>query len=194
MSYLNKSERKKLILEVAKSIALDDGLAKLTVRNIAQKASLSVGLIHHHYSSIQELKAQVFTELAYQNLDISLFPETMSWHDKLLHILGFLSPQDELSYIRLWNEAEKISISDDEFSKVYWKAIETWKEKIIEILDLKKNDIHQINFDDLAWQLIGLTLGFERLSQLNNDVLSIEYISELVLQIVEKDRIRLANK
>lgn len=194
MSYLNKSERKKLILEVAKSIALDDGLAKLTVRNIAQKASLSVGLIHHHYSSIQELKAQVFTELAYQNLDISLFPEAMRWHDKLLHILGFLSPQDELSYIRLWNEAEKISISDDEFSKVYWKAIETWKEKIIEILDLKKNDIHQINFDDLAWQLIGLTLGFERLSQLNNDVLSIEYISELVLQIVEKDRIRLANK
>lgn len=37
MSYLSKSERRNLILQVAKSIALEEGLSTLTVRNIAKK-------------------------------------------------------------------------------------------------------------------------------------------------------------
>lgn len=43
MSYLSKTERKKQILDTAMTIALDDGLNTLTVRHLAQKASLSVG-------------------------------------------------------------------------------------------------------------------------------------------------------
>ena len=54
MSYLSKTERKKQILDAAMTIALDDGLNTLTVRNLAQRASLSVGLIHHHFKTIQE--------------------------------------------------------------------------------------------------------------------------------------------
>lgn len=186
MSYLNKDERKKLILDVAKSIALEEGLNTLTVRHIAAKASLSVGLIHHHFSSILALKSEVFIQLAYQNLDIDVHDHTMNWQEKILNILGFIETQEELSYIRLWNDAEKISHSSADFSKVYWLAIETWKKQIVSTLQSIKFKNPAEDFDKLAWQLIGLTLGFERLAQCNSELFSFQYMSDLILQIIEE--------
>lgn len=186
MSYLNKSERKKLILEVAKSIALEDGLSTLTVRRIAETASLSVGLIHHHFSSIQELKSEVFIQLAYQNLDMSHLTESSTWEEKLLDMLGFVNTTEELPYIRLWNEAEQISQNNAEFAKVYWTAIEVWHSHIIKILELIEFRNEQKKLEEVAWQLIGTTLGFERLSQFNNDIFSLEYMSHLILALVNR--------
>lgn len=184
MSYLNKSERKKLILEVAKSIALEEGLNTLTVRYIAQKASLSVGLIHHHFQSIHELKSEVFTQLTAENLNLIDINENICWKDKLLKALGFFNTEEELAYIRLWNDAEKISQTMPDFSKTYWNAIEAWQTQIINILKIITPSPPQ-NIEDLAWQLISLTLGFERLEQFNPDLLSPQYISHLVVQTVE---------
>ncbi len=186
MSYLNKSERKKFILDIAKSIALEDGLSTLTVRKIAEQASLSVGLIHHHFSSIQELKSEVFIQLAYQNLDMSHLTESSTWEEKLLDMLGFLNTTEDLPYIRLWNEAEQISQNNTEFAKVYWIAIEVWHSHIVKLLRLIKLRNEQENLNEVAWQLIGTTLGFERLSQFNNDVFSLEYMSHLILTLVNR--------
>ena len=185
MSYLSKSERRNLILQVAKSIALEEGLSTLTVRNIAKKACLSVGLIHHHYASIHELKSEVFIQLAYENLDTSTLSEDICWESRLLDILGFSENNNELAYIRLWNEAEQISCSNPEFSKVYWAAIEAWKNKIIEVLKLKKFINPNENMEDLAWQFIGITLGFERLIQFKGEKLCLKYLNFLVLQLIE---------
>lgn len=184
MSYLNKSERKNLILEVAKSIALEDGLSTLTVRRIADAASLSVGLIHHHFASIQELKSEVFIQLAYQNLDMSHLAEPSTWEEKLLDMLGFVNTTEELPYIRLWNDAEQISQNNTEFAKVYWAAIEVWHSHIVKLLRLIKFRSEQEKLNEIAWQLIGMTLGFERLSQFNNAVFSLEYMSDLILALV----------
>ena len=119
MSYLSKTERKKQILDAAMTIALDDGLNTLTVRNLAQRASLSVGLIHHHFKTIQELKCEVFMQLIYKNLDISEIDDNLSLTEKILLALGFTESEDELPYVRLWNDAEQNSQTSPEFNKVF---------------------------------------------------------------------------
>lgn len=185
MSYLSKTERKKLILDVAMTMTLDEGLNTLTVRNLAQKASLSVGLIHHHFKTIQELKCEVFIQLIHKNLDISEIDDNLSLSEKILLALGFTESEDELPYVRLWNDAEKNSHTSPEFNKVFLIAIEEWHKSVKKILESTQLKNHQANLDDMAWQFIGLTLGLEGLAKFHSHLFTYEYMAQLVTELIE---------
>lgn len=76
MSYLNRDERREVILQAAMRVALEEGLSGMTVRRIAQEAGVATGQLHHHFSSSGELKSQVFVRLIRTLLDASLVPST----------------------------------------------------------------------------------------------------------------------
>lgn len=184
MAYLSKTERRKQILEIAMAMALDDGLNTLTVRNVAQKASLSVGLIHHHFESIQALKCEVFIQLAYKNLDINDINVDLSVTESILIALGFTESEAELPYIRLWNEAEQNSLTNVEFKKVYLIAIEEWHKLVKTILESASFKNSHENLDDMAWQLISLTLGLEGLKKFNFPLFNYQYMTKLVNDLI----------
>lgn len=185
MSYLSKTERKQQILDIAMTMALDDGLNTLTVRNLAQKASLSVGLIHHHFTNIQALKCEVFMQLVHKNLDINEIDEHLSLTDKILVALGFTESEDELPYVRLWNDAEQNSHTSIEFKNVFLIAIEEWHKSVKKILQSATLKNHQENIDDIVWQLIGLTLGLEGLAKFHDRLFTYEYMTQLVTHLIE---------
>ena len=185
MSYLSKTERKKQILDAAMTIALDDGLNTLTVRHLAQKASLSVGLIHHHFKTIQELKCEVFMQLIYKNLDISEIDDNLSLTEKILLALGFTESEDELPYVRLWNDAEQNSQTSPEFNKVFSIAIEEWQKSVKKILESAPLKNHHENLNDMAWQFIGLTLGLEGLAKFHSHLFTYQYMTQLVTHLIE---------
>ena len=47
-------------MQAAMRLALRGGFAAMTVRRIAREAQVAAGQLHHHFTSIGELKAQVF--------------------------------------------------------------------------------------------------------------------------------------
>jgi AcrR family transcriptional regulator len=51
MNYLNREQRRTMILDAAKRVALLEGLNGLTVRRIAAEAQVSTGQVHHHFQS-----------------------------------------------------------------------------------------------------------------------------------------------
>ena len=53
--------------------------AAMTVRQIAREAQVAAGQLHHHFTSIGELKAQVFIRLIREMLDMPLVAEDASW-------------------------------------------------------------------------------------------------------------------
>lgn len=57
MSYLNRDERREVILQAAMRVALAEGFTAMTVRRIASEADVAAGQVHHHFSSAGELKA-----------------------------------------------------------------------------------------------------------------------------------------
>ncbi len=69
MSYLNRDERREVILQAAMRVALADGFAAMTVRRIASEADVAAGQVHHHFSSAGELKALAFVHLIRTLLD-----------------------------------------------------------------------------------------------------------------------------
>ncbi|ESJ83949.1 TetR family transcriptional regulator [Salmonella enterica subsp. enterica serovar Braenderup str. CFSAN000756] len=64
MSYLNRDERREVILQAAMRVALAEGFAAMTVRRIASEADVAAGQVHHHFSSAGELKALAFVHLS----------------------------------------------------------------------------------------------------------------------------------
>lgn len=74
MSYLNRDERREVILQAAMRVALAEGFAAMTVRRIASEADVAAGQVHHHFSSAGELKALAFVHLIRTLLDAGQVP------------------------------------------------------------------------------------------------------------------------
>ncbi|SUU67665.1 transcriptional regulator [Acinetobacter baumannii] len=66
MAYLNRDQRREMILQAAMQIALTEGFTAMTVRRIATEAQTSTGQVHHHFSSASHLKAEAFLKLMEQ--------------------------------------------------------------------------------------------------------------------------------
>ena len=64
----------------------------------------AAGQLHHHFTSIGELKAQVFIRLIREMLDMPLVAEDASWRERLFSMIGSEDGRLE-PYIRLWREA-----------------------------------------------------------------------------------------
>ena len=49
---------------------------------------MAAGQLHHHFTSIGELKAQVFIRLIREMLDMPLVAEDASWRERLFSMIG----------------------------------------------------------------------------------------------------------
>lgn len=91
-------------MQAAMRLALRGGFAAMTVRQIAREA-VAAGQLHHHFTSIGELKAQVFIRLIREMLDMPLVAEDASWRERLFSMIGSEDGRLE-PYIRLWREGQ----------------------------------------------------------------------------------------
>ncbi len=117
MNYLNREQRRDMILAAAKTLALKEGLNALTVRAIATQAQVSTGQVHHHFESASHLKAQVFIELMDQLNELEAQVLTDSWLQRISLLLGCENIEQTQPYLRLWNEAEILIEQDIEIKK-----------------------------------------------------------------------------
>ncbi|WP_102868310.1 TetR/AcrR family transcriptional regulator [Pseudovibrio exalbescens] len=63
------SERREILVQAALNCIVRDGPHKLSIRQIAQEAGVSVGLINHHYPSKEELVADAYRHIAASLMD-----------------------------------------------------------------------------------------------------------------------------
>ena len=61
-------ERRDAIVDAALEVMIDKGLASTTVRDVAQRMGTSSGLIHHYFTSMDDLLAAAFDRAAGQDL------------------------------------------------------------------------------------------------------------------------------
>ena len=171
MIYLNREERRKMMLNAAKKLALQAGFNALTVRCIAAEAQVSTGQVHHHFQSASHLKAEVFLELMDQLNEVEAQIETQSWHERVSVILGCENIKQVQPYLRLWNEAESLIDQDQEIGKAYNIAMERWHDALVHLID---QGIQQQEFaipaasskEDAAWRLIAFVCGLESICKL----------------------------
>ncbi|WGW11516.1 TetR family transcriptional regulator [Saxibacter everestensis] len=65
----SKAERREELIAAAIDIASDQGLDRLTVRDVAKRAEVTSGLIHHYFPSIDSLVTEAFRRIATTDLE-----------------------------------------------------------------------------------------------------------------------------
>ena len=191
MNYLNREQRRTMILDAAKRVALLEGLNGLTVRRIAAEAQVSTGQVHHHFQSSSHLKAEVFIELMNQLDQVEDQITTNSSLERLFLLLGIENIELTQPYLRLWNEAEILIDQDQEIKKAYNVTMEQWYNSLVATIE---QGITQQEFkvstasssQDIAWRLIAFVCGLEGIYQLGLkglDQHSFKHHVEMVLKI-----------
>ncbi len=191
MNYLNREQRRTMILDAAKRVALLEGLNGLTVRRIAAEAQVSTGQVHHHFQSSSHLKAEVFIELMNQLDQVEDQITTNSSLDRLFLLLGIENIEQTQPYLRLWNEAEVLIDQDQEIKKAYNVTMEQWHNSLVSTIE---QGITQQEFkvstasssQDIAWRLIAFVCGLEGIYQLGLkglDQHSFKHHVEMVLKM-----------
>ncbi|WP_288381989.1 TetR family transcriptional regulator [uncultured Acinetobacter sp.] len=191
MNYLNREQRRNMILDAAKRLALQDGLNGLTVRRIASEAQVSTGQVHHHFESCSHLKAEVFIALMDQLDEVENLITTESSVERLCLLLGIENIEQTQPYLRLWNEAEVLIDQDQEIKKAYNIAMEKWHLALVTTIEYGRGQQEfkistSSSSQDIAWRLIAFVCGLEGIYELGLNGLdnhSFKHHVELVLKM-----------
>ena len=169
MAYLNREQRREMILQAAMHVALNEGFSAMTVRRIATEAQTSTGQVHHHFASNSHLKAEAFIKLMQQLDEIEDQVNTVNYLQRVSLLLGCENIEQIQPYLRLWNEAEILIDQDLEIKHAYNLAMQDWHRSIVRMINEGKNQ-DEFNFEsdsqDIAWRLIAFVCGLEGIYKL----------------------------
>ena len=182
MNYLTREERREAILKTAMQVALSGGFSAMTVRNIASVAGVSSGQVHHHFTSIGELKSLAFVRLIRDMLDMPLVADDASWHDRLFSMLG--SDDGRLEpYVRLWREAQLLADSDSDIKGAYLLTMDMWHKETVSLIlrGTEANEFRPIDSaENIAWRLIALVCGLDGIYALGMAEISDEIFTRYI--------------
>ena len=171
MGYLNREDRREIILQAAMRVALDEGLSAMTVRRIASVAGVAAGQVHHHFASTSELRSLAFIRLIRVLLDTDVVPTNASWRQRLHSMLGSDDSGFE-RYIKLWREAQLMAMRDPEIKGAYVLTMEMWHEEAVKIIHAGLQDGEFMltdSVENVAWRLIALVCGLDGMHVLELD-------------------------
>lgn len=163
MSYLNRDERREVILQAAMRVALEEGFTAMTVRRIATEAQVSTGQVHHHFTSAGELKSLAFVQLIRTLLDAEQVSDNASFRERLHAMLGSEDGGFE-PYIKLWREAQVLADKDPEIKSAYLLTMRMWHEETAAIITQGQSADEFSAIPDaaeVAWRLIALVCGLD---------------------------------
>ena len=163
MSYLNRDERREVILQAAMRVALEEGFTAMTVRRIATEAQVSTGQVHHHFTSAGELKSLAFVQLIRTLLDAEQVSDNASFRERLHAMLGSEDGGFE-PYIKLWREAQVLADKDPEIKSAYLLTMRMWHEETAAIITQGQSAGEFSAIPDaaeVAWRLSALVCGLD---------------------------------
>ena len=160
-------------MQAAMRLALRGGFAAMTVRQIAREAEVAAGQLHHHFTSIGELKSQVFIRLIREMLDMPLVAEDASWRERLFSMIGSEDGRLE-PYIRLWREGQVLADSDPDIKAAYLLTMNMWHAETVAIIEqgLACGEFRSAEpAADIAWRFIALVCGLDGIYALGTQAL-----------------------
>jgi AcrR family transcriptional regulator len=104
---MSPAERRSAIVDAALAVALRKGFASTTVRDVAAELGCSSGLIHHYFTSMDEVLAAAFDQAA--GRDLTATEAAMAAHDEpreqLVAFFASYARGDQDWAFQLWLDA-----------------------------------------------------------------------------------------
>jgi AcrR family transcriptional regulator len=158
----------------------------MTVRRIAAEAKVATGQLHHHFTSIGELKSLAFVQLIRQMMDMPITANDANWHERLFAVLGSEDGRLE-PYIRLWREAQLLADSDSDIKEAYLLTMDMWHKETVAIIlqGTQANEFQPIDdAENIAWRLIALVCGLDGIYALGMPELTSEAFAKHINRMI----------
>lgn len=101
-------ERREEILAAAATIALDEGLERITLRAVANRLGVRPGLISHYFPAAEDLVEEAFVRAATTERE-RFFPAEGPPLDRMRHFVHHIETGVSLPLARLWLNARHLS-------------------------------------------------------------------------------------
>ena len=184
MSYLPKEEKRKAILDASLSLVVCGGFANITARKVAQKMGAATGTIHHHFSSLSELKSEVLRyaisgSIASDREIIKNLPP----YESLLQLLLPSNHVDREHENRVWVSAADEMLRNEALKSVYRQAMMGLIDEIEKVILTGQGtglfhptgDVRQC-----SWKLAATAITLTDYVHLNDSCLTLSAVDELV--------------
>ncbi len=189
MSYLPKEEKRKAILDATLSLVISGGFASVTARNVARQMGAATGTIHHHFSSLSELKSEV---LRYA-IDASIKADreaikNLPPYDSLLQLLLPSNYSDREHENRVWASAADEMLRNEALKSVYRKTISELIDEVEKVIHKGQDSgiFHpEGNIRQYAWKLTVTSISLSNCICLDDDCLDMQAIDELVTRDIQ---------
>ncbi|UKA49744.1 TetR family transcriptional regulator [Arthrobacter sp. FW305-123] len=100
-------ERRAEILAEAASIALTEGLERITLRAVADRLGVRPGLISHYYPAAEDLVIAAFVRAVSEERE-ELFPDAGTPLERMAHLVSRSEGRESLELSRLWLNARHL--------------------------------------------------------------------------------------
>ncbi|KZL12646.1 HTH-type transcriptional repressor KstR2 [Pseudovibrio axinellae] len=186
MAYLAKDERRKAIIIATLQVVAEKGFAGITTRAVATQLGAATGILHHHFSSLSELKCEALRFLSRKNeMKSRKMAQELTPTQSLLKILSFDATPEEKSEACIWISAADEAAREPEFGRVYAQESNRYHEWVCENLKAgaKTGEFTLSLSPELAaWKLMTVAHNLYDVSSLPHTDLSPQMAVEILKQ------------
>jgi AcrR family transcriptional regulator len=191
MTRMDPDVRRQTIVEAARVVASRKGLSATTVRDVAEEMGTSSGLIHHYFTSMDQLLAEVFSQVA--ETDLSATRERMdlatSQTGRLAaYFAAWADPANDGTFqfwLDAWSEAGR-----NETVRKRSRALNIeWQKTLSEVISngIATREFNEVDADAVSWKALSLLDGLSLQVVAHPTVIERGRASELATNSIERD-------
>ncbi len=191
MTRMDPDVRRQTIVEAARAVASRKGLSATTVRDVAEEMGTSSGLIHHYFTSMDQLLAEVFSQVA--ETDLSATRERMdlatSQTGRLAaYFAAWADPANDGTFqfwLDAWSEAGR-----NETVRMRSRALNIeWQKTLSEVIrsGIATGEFNEVDADAVSWKALSLLDGLSLQVVAHPTVIERGRASELATNSIERD-------
>ncbi|MCV6588005.1 MAG: TetR family transcriptional regulator [Marinobacterium sp.] len=189
MRYLPKEEKRKAILEATLNLAASCGFAGITARKVATAMGTATGTIHHHFSSLSELKCEVVRYA----LEITCEKEKqavkgLSPYEALIQLLLPSNMPDREFDTRVWNSAADEIWRNEAFKQEYSRAMRIYTGNLEAIIQRGCDEgafTPVLSPRQCAWKLLATAFNLSDYTYLEDPDFDIDTANNIILQDIQ---------
>ncbi|MFT4470174.1 TetR/AcrR family transcriptional regulator [Arthrobacter sulfonylureivorans] len=157
------AERAAELAQAARTIALEQGLAAITLRNVARRAGVASGLVAHYYPTVDALVAETFSSIVAAETEevAALLAELPTPRQGLSLLLDTLLDDRRLDVTAVWVEAWSLGRRNETLAVSVRDQMDAWQSVIKDLVTagIAAGEFSTPDAESVAWQILGMIDG-----------------------------------
>ncbi|MBJ2120065.1 TetR family transcriptional regulator C-terminal domain-containing protein [Arthrobacter sp. MSA 4-2] len=157
------SERAAEIAEAARELALERGLAAITLRSVAARVGVASGLVAHYQPNVDALVADTFTTIvAAETAEVAaLLARLPDPPQRLALLLDTLLDGARLDVTAVWVEAWTLGRRNEALAASVRSQMDAWQAVLQDVVEagIAAGQFETPDAASVAWQILGMIDG-----------------------------------